>query len=150
GPAAEGGFLVEAERPLTSEGSSTRGHGPEAPPGGRGSPSPGAAPRAAPARGAAGVIKVLTVDDQTIGWAGCAGRLEAPADITGVGEWGDGRGAARVAGRNRPGVVGVDIRRPGRVGIEAARRILSLPGSEGVRVLVLTTFDVDEYVYEAF
>lgn len=96
------------------------------------------------------MINVLIVDDQTIVRAGFAALLAAQDDIAVVGEAGDGREAVRIAERlPRPDVVVMDIRMPGMDGIEATRRILSLPGSENVRVLVLTTFDVDEYVYEA-
>ncbi|MBE1533823.1 response regulator [Actinomadura algeriensis] len=95
------------------------------------------------------MIKVLIVDDQTIVRAGFAALLAAQEDITVTGEAGDGREAVRLAGLNRPDVVVMDIRMPGMDGIEATRRILALPGAENVRVLVLTTFDVDEYVYDA-
>ncbi|MDL4776028.1 MULTISPECIES: response regulator [Thermomonosporaceae] len=95
------------------------------------------------------MIKVMVVDDQTIVRAGFAALLAAQEDITVVGEAGDGREAVRLAERNRPDVVVMDIRMPGMDGIEATRHILARPGAEDVRVLVLTTFDVDEYVYEA-
>ncbi|MBX6767642.1 MAG: response regulator transcription factor, partial [Actinomadura rubrobrunea] len=93
------------------------------------------------------MIKVLIVDDQTIVRAGFAALLNAQSDITVVGEAGDGREALRLVERHRPDVVVMDIRMPGMDGIEATRRILSGPGADNVRVLVLTTFDVDEYVY---
>ncbi|MFI6518835.1 response regulator [Spirillospora sp. NPDC050679] len=95
------------------------------------------------------MIKVAIVDDQTIVRAGFAALLGAQPDITVVGEGGDGHDAVRLAERHRPDVVVMDIRMPGMDGIEATRRILARPGADGVRVLVLTTFDVDEYVYEA-
>lgn len=95
------------------------------------------------------MISVLIADDQTIVRAGFAALLDAQDDITVVGQAGDGREAVRLAERSRPDVVVMDIRMPGMDGIEATRRILALPGAEDVRVLVLTTFDVDEYVYDA-
>ncbi|MGK5557972.1 response regulator [Actinomadura kijaniata] len=99
------------------------------------------------------MIKVLIVDDQTIVRAGFAALLNAQPDITVVGEGGDGRDAVRLAEAHRPDVVVMDIRMPGMDGIEATRRILAQPWASsvdgGARVLVLTTFDVDEYVYEA-
>ncbi|MEU5877318.1 response regulator transcription factor [Spirillospora sp. NPDC047279] len=95
------------------------------------------------------MIKVMIVDDQTIVRAGFAALLDAQPDISVVGEAGDGREAVRMAATDRPDVVVMDIRMPGMDGIEATRRILARPGADGVRVLVLTTFDVDEYVYEA-
>jgi DNA-binding NarL/FixJ family response regulator len=95
------------------------------------------------------VIRVLIVDDQTIVRAGFAALLNAQPDVSVVGEAGDGREAVRLAAATSPDVVVMDIRMPGMDGIEATRRILSRPGADSVRVLVLTTFDVDEYVYAA-
>lgn len=95
------------------------------------------------------MIRVLIVDDQTIVRAGFAALLDAQPDITVVGEAADGGAAVRLAEEHRPDVVVMDIRMPGMDGIEATRHLMarSRPGS--LRVLVLTTFDVDEYVYEA-
>ncbi|MFC4910466.1 response regulator transcription factor [Actinomadura gamaensis] len=95
------------------------------------------------------MIKVLVVDDQTIVRAGFAALLDAQPDITVAGQAGDGREAVRLAEQHSPDVVVMDIRMPGMDGIEATRRILGGPATDGTRVLVLTTFDVDEYVYEA-
>jgi DNA-binding NarL/FixJ family response regulator len=95
------------------------------------------------------VIRVLIVDDQTIVRAGFAALLSAQPDITVAGEAGDGREAVHLASLHRPDVVVMDIRMPGMDGIEATRRILTQPNSGSLRVLVLTTFDVDEYVYDA-
>jgi DNA-binding NarL/FixJ family response regulator len=95
------------------------------------------------------VIRVLIVDDQTIVRAGFAALLSAQPDITVVGEAGDGREAVQLASLRHPDVVVMDIRMPGMDGIEATRRILAQPNSGSLRVLVLTTFDVDEYVYDA-
>ncbi len=93
------------------------------------------------------MIRVLIVDDQTIVRAGFAALLSAQPDIVVVGEAGDGREAVRLAERHRPELVLMDIRMPGMDGIEATRQILG--SRPDIRVLVLTTFDVDEYVYEA-
>ncbi|REE98446.1 response regulator transcription factor [Thermomonospora umbrina] len=95
------------------------------------------------------MIKVIVVDDQNIVRAGFAALLNSQPDITVVGEAGDGREAVVLAERTRPDVVVMDIRMPGMDGIEATRRMLAQPCHEAMRVLVLTTFDVDEYVYEA-
>ncbi|MCW2884288.1 MAG: putative two-component system response regulator LuxR [Streptosporangiaceae bacterium] len=95
------------------------------------------------------MIRVLIVDDQTIVRAGFAALLSAQPDITVAGEAGDGREAVHLASLHRPDVVVMDIRMPGMDGIEATRRILTQPNSGSLRVLVLTTFDVDEYVYDA-
>ncbi|HEX6470174.1 MAG TPA: response regulator transcription factor [Streptosporangiaceae bacterium] len=93
------------------------------------------------------MIRVLVVDDQRIVRAGFAALLSAQQDIVVVGEAGDGREAVRLADRHRPDLVLMDIRMPGMDGIEATRQIVA--ARPDVRVLVLTTFDVDEYVYEA-
>ena len=93
------------------------------------------------------MIRVLIVDDQTIVRAGFAALLSAQDDIVVVGEAGDGREAVRLADRHRPDLVLMDIRMPGMDGIEATRQIIA--ARPDIRVLVLTTFDVDEYVYEA-
>jgi DNA-binding NarL/FixJ family response regulator len=93
------------------------------------------------------MIRVLIVDDQTIVRAGFAALLAAQPDIVVAGEAGDGREAVRLAERHCPDVVLMDIRMPGMDGIEATRQILG--ARPAIRVLVLTTFDVDEYVYDA-
>jgi DNA-binding NarL/FixJ family response regulator len=93
------------------------------------------------------MIRVLIVDDQTIVRAGFAALLAAQPDIVVVAEAGDGREAVQLAERHRPDLVLMDIRMPGMDGIEATRKIIT--ARPDIRVLVLTTFDVDEYVYEA-
>ncbi|TNY35589.1 DNA-binding response regulator [Thermomonospora catenispora] len=93
-------------------------------------------------------MRVLVVDDQTIVRAGFAALLNAQPGITVVGEAGDGREAVALAAQTRPDVVVMDIRMPGMDGIEATRRMLDRPDAD-LKVLVLTTFDVDEYVYDA-
>jgi DNA-binding NarL/FixJ family response regulator len=95
------------------------------------------------------MIRVLIADDQTIVRAGFAALLAAQPDIDVVAQGGDGREAVRLAEVHRPDVVLMDIRMPGMDGIDATKRILADPANGSTRVLVLTTFDVDEYVYEA-
>ncbi|MGW7521010.1 response regulator [Streptomyces sp. NPDC054796] len=93
--------------------------------------------------------RVLVVDDQVLIRAGVAALLRAAPGMEVVGEASDGEEAVRLAGRERPDVVLMDIRMPGVNGIAATARILEAAGEPRPRVLVLTTFDLDEYVYEA-
>jgi DNA-binding NarL/FixJ family response regulator len=95
------------------------------------------------------VIRVLVVDDQVLVRAGFRMILEAEPDLVVAGEAGDGDEAVRRAATCAPDVVLMDVRMPGTDGIEATRRILRAPGREGLRVIMLTTFDMDEYVYDA-
>jgi DNA-binding NarL/FixJ family response regulator len=95
------------------------------------------------------VIRVLVADDQTLVRAGFRVLVESAPDLEVVGEAGDGVEAVELARRELPDVVLMDIRMPRMDGLEATRRIVALDRAEGVRVLVLTTFDLDEYVYEA-
>jgi DNA-binding NarL/FixJ family response regulator len=92
------------------------------------------------------MIRVLLADDQGLVRAGFRMILRAEPDIEVVGEAGDGAEAVIRARETEPDVVLMDIRMPGVDGVEATRRI-AVTG--GPRVLVLTTFDLDEYVYEA-
>ena len=92
------------------------------------------------------MIRVLLADDQGLVRAGFRMILRAEPDIEVVGEAGDGAEAVTRARETSPHVVLMDIRMPRVDGVEATRRI-AVPG--GPRVLVLTTFDLDEYVYEA-
>lgn len=94
------------------------------------------------------MIRTLVVDDQALVRGGLCAMLEAQDDIEVVGEAADGREAVEQAALRRPDVVLMDIRMPRMDGIEATRRIGAL-GDRAPRVLILTTFDVDEYVYEA-
>lgn len=94
------------------------------------------------------MIDVLLVDDQEMVRTGFAMILQAEPDISVVGEAGDGAAAINDARRLRPDVVLMDIRMPTMDGIEATRQIMSLVDSPS-RVLMLTTFDLDEYVYDA-
>jgi DNA-binding NarL/FixJ family response regulator len=93
------------------------------------------------------VISVLLADDQPLLRRGFRMILEAEDGLTVVGEAGDGAEAVELARRCQPDVVLMDIRMPGTDGIEATRQITA--GGPGVRVLVLTTFDVDEYAFGA-
>jgi DNA-binding NarL/FixJ family response regulator len=102
----------------------------------------------APAPVPATTIDVAVADDQRLVRAGFRVILEDEPDIRVVGEASDGRVAVDVVRRTRPDVVLMDIRMPELNGLEAAERILSDPGLT-TAVLMLTTFDSDEYVYEA-
>jgi DNA-binding NarL/FixJ family response regulator len=94
------------------------------------------------------VIRVLLADDQTLVRAGFRAILEMQEDIDVVGEAADGAEAVERARELQPDVVLMDIRMPGLDGIEATRRVLA-NGSQAPRVLMLTTFDLNEYLYEA-
>jgi len=104
------------------------------------------------------MIRVLIVDDQAMIRAGFRMIIEAEADITVVGEAGDGIEALEMAARSTPDVVLMDVRMPRMDGLEAARQMLcdrddhakAIDGSLKLpRVLMLTTFDLDDYVYAA-
>ena len=95
------------------------------------------------------MIRVAIVDDQPLVRAGFAAVIAHVEDLELVGEAADGAAALDVVQQSRPDVVLMDIRMPKVDGIEATRRILADPACAQVRVIVLTTFDVDEYVYGA-
>jgi DNA-binding NarL/FixJ family response regulator len=92
-------------------------------------------------------IRVLIADDQALIRGGFRMILDAQDDIEVVGEAIDGRDAVAQAGRLRPDVIVMDVRMPGMDGIEATRRLTA--ATPPTRVLVLTMFDLDEYVFEA-
>ncbi len=93
------------------------------------------------------MIRVAIADDQELVRNGVRMILEGELDMQVVGEAGDGREAAELVERVRPDVLLMDVRMPGEDGIPAAKRILAQ--ETHTRVLMLTTFDLDEYVYEA-
>jgi DNA-binding NarL/FixJ family response regulator len=93
------------------------------------------------------VIRVVLADDQTVVRGGLRMILDSQPDIEVVGEAGSGEAAVALVPETGPDVVLMDIRMPGLDGIEATRRLLAQGGS--TRVLILTTYDLDEYLYEA-
>jgi DNA-binding NarL/FixJ family response regulator len=95
------------------------------------------------------VITVLIADDQALVRAGFRALLDAQDDVTVVGEASDGEEAVRLAIQHRPDVVLMDVRMPGTDGLVATRRIAGDERLGDVRVVILTTFDLDEYVFEA-
>jgi DNA-binding NarL/FixJ family response regulator len=94
-------------------------------------------------------VRVLLVDDQALIRAGFRMILDAEEDMEVVGECADGTQAVDSTRRLKPDVVLMDIRMPEMDGIEATRLIAGADGDAGPRVLMLTTFDLDEYVYDA-
>ena len=94
------------------------------------------------------MIRVVVVDDQELVRAGLVTMLETKEGIEVAAEAADGADAVEKVKLHRPDLVLMDIRMPRMDGIEATRRIVAL-GDRAPRVLILTTFDVDEYVYEA-
>ncbi|OLT28112.1 DNA-binding response regulator [Nocardiopsis sp. CNR-923] len=95
------------------------------------------------------MIRVLLADDQALVRAGFRALLDSTPDIRVVAEAGDGAEAVRLTREELPDVVLMDIRMPGVDGLEAAGRILAERALERTRVVILTTFDLDEYIFEA-
>jgi len=103
---------------------------------------------AADRRGDRPVIRVGLADDQELVRSGFAALLDAEEDMSVAGEAADGAAAVRLAERERPDVLLMDIRMPVLDGIEATRQIASRPDLAGVHVVILTTFEIDEYIFD--
>ena len=95
------------------------------------------------------MIRVLLADDQALIRAGFRVLIDAAGDLEVIGEATDGEQAVDLARRERADVVLMDIRMPGVDGLEATRRISADEDLAGVKVVILTTFESDEYVYQA-
>ena len=95
------------------------------------------------------MISVVIADDQALVRGGFRALLDAQQDISVVGEASDGEQAVRLALEHRPDVVLMDIRMPGVDGLTATRRIAADDRLSNVKIVILTTFDLDEYVFEA-
>lgn len=95
------------------------------------------------------MIRVLLADDQALVRAGFRALLDAQPDIEVVGEAGDGEKAVTLTRRERPDIVLMDIRMPVLDGLAAARQIIGEPRLAETKIIILTTFELDEYVFEA-
>lgn len=95
------------------------------------------------------MIRVLLVDDQDVVRIGLRTLIDSEDDLAWVGDAADGLAAVRMACELRPDVVLMDIRMPGMDGLAATQRITADPELEHTRVIVLTTFELDEYVFDA-
>ena len=95
------------------------------------------------------MIRILLADDQTLIRAGFRALLDAEPDMEVVAEAGTGKEAVRLAARDKPDVILMDIRMPDDDGLTATRRILADPSLSGTRIIILTTFELDEYIAEA-
>jgi DNA-binding NarL/FixJ family response regulator len=94
-------------------------------------------------------IRVLVADDQALVRGSFRVLVDTAPDLTTIGEAATGTEAVELARREQPDVVPMDIRMPGMDGIEATRHITSTPATTAVRVLILTTFGTDKYVFAA-
>jgi len=97
--------------------------------------------------GPATSVKIVVADDHEVVRAGFAALLDTQPDFTVVGTASDGADAVKISRELRPDVVLMDVRMPGTDGIEATRQLTA--GATGPHVIILTTFDLDEYVYDA-
>jgi DNA-binding NarL/FixJ family response regulator len=96
------------------------------------------------------LLRLVVVDDQDVVRAGFAALLDTQGDFTVVGTAADGAAAIRVCRDTNPDIVLMDVRMPVMDGIEATREIISRSASDGkLRIIMLTTFDLDEHVYDA-
>ena len=172
GPRPGGGFAVRARLPVAAAAPA----GPRAPAAGPGTPQAPEAPRRPGQRGRGtrtgrrqpgrrrrgascraarradrepAVIRVLLADDQALVRAGFRVLAGSAPDIEVVGEAADGAAAVELARSLRAEVVLMDIRMPGTDGLQATRQIAADPELSGVRVIILTTYEADEYVFEA-
>ncbi len=93
-------------------------------------------------------VRIVIVDDQQVVRDGFASLLETQPDFTVVGTASDGVEGVQICRERRPDVVVMDVRMPGMDGIEATSQLIG-SGADGPRILILTTFDLDEYVYDA-
>jgi DNA-binding NarL/FixJ family response regulator len=94
-------------------------------------------------------IRLLIADDQPLVRAGLRMLLSAVDDIEVIGEATDGAEAFAATERLHPDVILMDVRMPGTDGLQATRNVLATPALDDVRIVILTTFDVDEYIFEA-
>src|SRR5947209_2905850 len=95
------------------------------------------------------MIRVVVADDQALVRAGFRVLVDSASDLQVIGEAADGQAAAEIALRERPDVVLMDVRMPNVDGLEATRRITAGDAHGAIHVLILTTFDLDEYVFGA-
>jgi DNA-binding NarL/FixJ family response regulator len=95
------------------------------------------------------MIRILVADDQSLVRIGLRVLVESEDDIELVGEAGDGKSAVEMIRRTRPDVALLDVRMPGTDGLTALREITRDPALVGTKVVMLTTFDLDDYVFEA-
>ena len=94
-------------------------------------------------------VRVLLADDQSLIRSGFRALIDSAPGLEVIGEAGDGDEAVQLTRASKPDVVLMDVRMPGRDGLSATVEICADPGLTGTRVLILTTFEVDEYVFEA-